>query len=97
MTYASVVSLDTFCLALANSALNDLDVKFRDVMNAYIPATIKEKVWTNLRPEFGNDAEKWALIVHDLYCLKSARSAFHAQLGRFMQGLGYGPCIADPD
>jgi hypothetical protein len=35
------------------AALNDLEVKVGDVLNAYITAPITEKVWTVLGPEFG--------------------------------------------
>ncbi len=56
ITYASVVSRETVCLALTIAALNDLEVKVGDVLNAYITAPVKEKVWTVLGPEFGPDA-----------------------------------------
>ncbi len=58
------------------AALNDLNVKARDVLNAYITAPITEKVWTVLVPEFGIDAGKSAIIVRALYGLKSAGAAF---------------------
>ena len=37
------------------------------------------------------------LIVRALYGLNSAGAAFHAHLAKCMQGLGYEPCLADPD
>ena len=40
-------------IALLMAALNDLNVKVGDVLNAYITAPITEKVWTVLGPEFG--------------------------------------------
>ncbi len=63
MTYASVVSCETICIALLMDALNDLNVKVGDVLNAYITAPITEKAWTILGPEFGSDAGKSAIIV----------------------------------
>jgi hypothetical protein len=51
--------------------LNDLEVKVGDVLNAYITAPIKEKVWTVLGPEFGHDAGKSTIIVQALYGLKT--------------------------
>ena len=42
MTYTRVVSRETVCLALVVSELTDLEVKCRDVMNAYITAPIKK-------------------------------------------------------
>ncbi len=55
ITYASVVSRKTVRLALTFASLNDLEVKVGDVLNAYITAPVKEKLWTILGPEFGLD------------------------------------------
>jgi hypothetical protein len=76
ITYASVVSRETVCLALTFASLNDLEVKVGDVLNAYITTPVNEKVWTILGPEFGHDSGKSAVIVHALYGLKSAGAAF---------------------
>ncbi len=57
MTCTSVVSRETVRIALTIAALNSLDVKTGDVMNAYITAPITEKVWTTLSPEF-SEAER---------------------------------------
>jgi hypothetical protein len=97
MTYASVVSRETFRIALIIAALNDLEVKAADILNAYISALIKEKVWCTLDQEFGPDASKSAIIVRALYGLKSTGAAFHAHLADCMQHLGYTSCPADPD
>ena len=72
ITYASVVSHETVHLALTFASLNDLKVKVGDVLNAYITAPVKEKVWTILGPKFGLDSSKSAVIVRALYGLKSA-------------------------
>jgi hypothetical protein len=63
-------------LALTFASLNDLEVKVGDVLNAYITAPVKEKVWTILGPKFGHESGKSAVIVHVLYGLKSAGAAF---------------------
>jgi hypothetical protein len=97
ITYASVVSRETVRMALLMAALNDLNVKFGDVLNAYITAPITKKVWTVLGPEFVIDAGKSAIIVHALYGLKSAGAAFCARLALFMRQMGYTSCKADPD
>jgi hypothetical protein len=97
ITYASVVSRETVRLALTITALNDLEVKVGDVLNAYITAPVKEKVWTVLGPEFGPDAGRSAIIVRALYGLKSAGAAFRAHLASFMRQMGYSSCKADPD
>jgi hypothetical protein len=76
ITYASVVSRETACMTLTIASLNDLKVKVGDVLNAYITAPVREKVWTVLGPEFGHEAGKSAIIVQALYGLKSAGAAF---------------------
>jgi hypothetical protein len=88
ITYASVVSRETVCIAPLMAALNDLNVKVGDVLNAYITAPITEKVWSVLGPEFGIDAGKSAMIVHALYGLKSAGAVFCTHLASFMCQMG---------
>ena len=97
VTYASVVSRETIRVALTLAALNGLEVKTGDILNAYITAPTKEKVWCILGPEFGADSGKKALIVRALYGLKSAGAAFRAHLADCMRQLEYTPCLADPD
>lgn len=97
MTYASVVSRESVRLGLMLAALNDLEVKCGDVLNAYVTAPVTEKIWTTLGPEFGVDQGKKAIIVRALYGLKSSGAAFRAHLCKCMKGLGYEPCLADPD
>ncbi len=70
-------------LALTILSLNDLKVKVGDVLNAYITAPVKEKVWTILGPKFGHDAGRSAIIVQALSGLKSAGAAFWAHLASF--------------
>ena len=45
MTYLSVVSRDSFRIALKIAALNDLDVLACDIHNAYLKADCRERVW----------------------------------------------------
>jgi hypothetical protein len=93
ITYASVVYHETVRIALLMAALNDLNVKVGDVLNAYINAPITKRVWTVLGPEFFIDA----VIVRALYGLKSAVAAFCAHLASFMCQMGHTSCKADPD
>ena len=51
VNYASVVSRETVCIAMTLAALNDMEVKCEDVLNAYITFPVKEKIWTYLGPE----------------------------------------------
>ena len=63
----SAVSRESVRIALAIAALNQLDVKSSDVENEFLTAPTKEKVYTILRPEFGIDEGKKAVIVRALY------------------------------
>ena len=97
ITYASVVSRESVRIALTLAALNGLEVKVGDVENAYITAPVREKIWTTLGPEHGEDSGKKAIIVRALYGLKSSGAAFRAHLCECMKSLGYTSCLADPD
>jgi hypothetical protein len=84
-------------IALTLVALNDVDAMMGDIENAYLIAPITEKVWTVLGPEFGGDAGKQALILRELYGLKSAGAAFRNHLASCMDHLGWKTCLADQD
>jgi hypothetical protein len=84
-------------IAMTLAVLNDLNANMDDIENAYLQATITEKVWTVIGPEFGDDAGKCALIVRALYGLKSAGAAFIYHVAKFMKHLGWHPCRADRD
>ena len=49
MTYSSIVSFNTVLMALVISAFNYLEVKCRDVINAYITDPIEGKNLDNSR------------------------------------------------
>ena len=97
ITYASVISRESVRIALLLAALNDLEVKAADIMNAYITAPVEEKIWTILGPEFGADQGKKAIIVRAIYGLKSSGASFRNHLADCMRHMGYTPCLADPD
>ena len=44
ITYSSVVSRDSVCIALTVAALNDLDILSCDIQNAYLTAKCREKI-----------------------------------------------------
>ncbi len=81
MTYASVVSRESIRITLTIAALNDLEVKASDILNAYISAPIKEKVWCALGPEFGPDAGKSAICPRTLWP-EECWCSIPCQLGR---------------
>ena len=66
VTYSSVVTKETVCIALTMEALHDLEFKATDVLNAYMAAPNREKIWTVLGPEFGDDAGKSAIFIRAL-------------------------------
>ena len=45
-------SRETVRIAPMISALNDLKVQLGDIINVYVQASVTEKVWTTLCPEF---------------------------------------------
>ena len=94
LTYFSVVKREIVCFALTMVALYDLDVKAADVLNDYMMASNKEKMWTVLAPEFGDNAGKYAIIFRALDSLKSVGASFRAHLAQYMQEWGYQSCDA---
>lgn len=80
LTYASVVSRDSVCIALLIAALNDLKVLACDIQNAHLTADCREKIWTRAGPEFGSEAGTIFIVKKALYGLKSAGAAFRALL-----------------
>ncbi len=74
--HPSVIMHETVHIALMLGALNLLEVMAVDIMNAYITALCKEKIWITLGSVFGKDKSKKAIIVRALYGLKSASHSF---------------------
>ena len=90
LKYVSVVSRESFHIALTISAFDDLEVKTSNIQNAYLTAPCLEKIWTTLCSEFGpNLISKKALVVRDFYGFKSAGSSFRNCLAQCMRNLGY--------
>ena len=87
VTYTSVVYRETVHIALNISALNDLQVKCGDVLNAFITAPVMELIWNTLGPKFGDDQFKTAIVVCALYGLNPSGAAFHKHLWQCMCGL----------
>ena len=97
VTYSSVVSRDSVRICLLIAALNELDIKCADILNAYLTAPIREKFYTWAGPEFGQDEGKPFIIVRALYGLKSSGASFRAFLAEHLDELGFRSTIADPD
>ena len=59
-----------------------LEVRVADVLNAYVMAPNRKKMWRVSSPEFGDNAGKSAIIVRVLYSLKSVGASFRAHLAQ---------------
>ena len=55
ITYSSVVSRESLRLALLIASLNNLDISCCDIVNAYLNAGCREKLWTVAGAEFGSE------------------------------------------
>ena len=55
--YASIVSREAVRIALMLAAINDLEVKLGNILNADVQAPVIEKVWTTLGTEFSKVPE----------------------------------------
>ena len=97
LTYASVVSRESVRIMLTIDALNDLEVKAGDILNAYLTTPESEKIWCVCGPKFGKDAGCIAIVKRALYGLKSSGASFRNHLANCMRQLGYTSCKADPD
>jgi len=97
ITYSSLVSRDSVCLALMIAALNDLDILAVDIGNAYLNAETREKVFAIAGPEFGSRKGYIVIIGRALYGLKSSGAAWWAHLAETLHTLGYTPSLANPD
>ena len=92
ITYASVVSRETVRIDLTLTALNYFTVKASDIQNAYFTVSVTEKIWKILGPAYGEDTVRKAIVVCDLYGLKSAGAAFWNHLVTCMHNLGFLSC-----
>ena len=88
---------ETVRIVLTVSAWKDLSAKVVDIQNAYITAPVTEKIWKVLGREFGEYADRKAIVVRDIYVLKSARAVFWNHLVDCMHHLEFLPCPDDPD
>jgi Reverse transcriptase (RNA-dependent DNA polymerase) len=97
MTYSSVVSRDSVCIAILITALNDLKLLSCDIQNAYLTADCHEWIYCIAGPEFGSEAGSIMIVKIALYGLKTGGAAFRAHLAETLYELNYTPTKADPD
>ena len=82
--YANVFSRVTERIALMMAVLNGMSFKTSDILNAYIKAPHREKVYTILGPEFGLDEGNMSIIVRSFYGLKISGASFQNHLAECM-------------
>ena len=97
LTYSSVVSRDSVCIALTIAALNELSVMACDIQNVYLTADSREKIWMHTGPEFGSESGSIMKLKKALYGLKGSGTAFRAHLAEKLYDIGFIPTRADPD
>ena len=97
MTYSSVVSQDSVCIAFLYAALNGLDMLGCNVLNAYLNAPCQERLWIEAGPEFGDEKGNVFLIKRALYGLRLSGAAWRKMLMDVMLDLGYTNTFADQD
>ena len=97
LTYSSVISRDSVCIALTIAALNELSVMACDIQNAYLTAECREKIWTHAGPEFSSESGLIMIVKKALYGLKGSGAAFRAHLAEKLHNIGFIPTCVDPD
>ena len=75
--------------------LNGMKILAADISSAYLMADTKEKMYTNLGPEYGDWAGKTAIIKKALYGLIGSCAQFHRHLCVELTKLGFVPSKAD--
>ena len=97
ISYSSVVSRESVCIAFILAALNDLKIISCDIGNAYLNAPCRENICTVVRSEFGSKKGKVMLIDRALYGLKSSGASWRHMLSQTLLYLGYESSRADLD
>ena len=97
ITYSSVVSRHIVRIALTIAALDGLKISACGIINAYLTAPYREKIWTLVEPEFGSDAGKNMLVVRALYGFKSSGASYRAFFADMLHDIWFRPSMADLD
>ena len=63
VTYLSVISRDSNQLMVLIAALNDLDIWACDILNAYLYAPCREKIWFVGGKDTGKDKGKVLVVI----------------------------------
>ena len=99
--YSPVISRETVRICFMLAALNGLGVMMGDVSNAFIQANPRERCHVVIQDDhmFGPiSVGQIALIVHELYRMKSSSEAWSKTLATVLEKeLLFKNCVADPD
>jgi hypothetical protein len=68
---AALKDVDIWAADVLSAYIKDVDIWAADVLSAYITTPCREKIWTTLGKEFGDDCDRKAIVVHMLYKLNS--------------------------
>ena len=94
--YSGVVSIRSLGLVIFLAKLNNLEVWGADIVNAYLEAKTKEKLYVVAGPEFEELEGHILVICKTLYGLKRSDLRWSQKIHDIMLGMGISPCKADP-
>jgi hypothetical protein len=97
MIYSSVAQKDSVRIAFLLSALNDIPLLSCDVMNAYLNAPCREKIWFVGGKETGDGFGKVCIVTRALYGLKSSSAAWRTEFAKALDSMEFQSTKADPD
>ena len=97
IAFLLVVARDSVRIAFTIAALNELDILACDIQNVYLTSLFREKIWTFVGPEFGEEEGTLMLVKVSLYGLKSSGAAFLPKLSGVLRDIGYLSTKGDPD
>ncbi len=93
-----MVTRESIRIAFLIAALNELDILFVNIGNAYLQAPAREQVHTTAGPEFGpSRIGETVITVRAMYGLKTSGAAWHAQLSETLYSMNFKPSLADRD
>ena len=100
--YSSMMKQESSRLLMLVAHSRGYDVAVGDVVNAYLNALTKEKIWTRggtafVRTGYAKDKNARARVVKAQYGLKSSGHQFWALLSDTLHSLGFFRCGGDPD
>ena len=94
--YSEVVSTRSLRLSIFLAKLNNMIVWAADIGNAYLEATIREKLYILAGPEF-EELQGYILVIHKaLNGLKSSGLRWSQRIHDIMSQLKFRPCKTDP-